>query len=325
MIWALLTALGISVLINLGLWGAYQSYFQAGAPIQEKFHSLSRTARDKIAIVRVEGMITDGDGFVRQQIKQATEDPNVLAVVLRVDSPGGTVSGSDSIYHQLLDMVEETEMPLVVSMGGLAASGGYYVAMAVGDEPDTIYAEPATWTGSIGVIIPHYNVAGLMQEWKIEEDSVKSHPLKQMGSPTRPMTEQERAIFQGLVDDFFTRFKDIIKQGRPRFAEHPEELDAVATGQVFTTNQSLANGLVDREGFLEDAIQRAVELADLDIDKVRVVQYERQLGLLDTILLGPQGRASQTDALTAALNLSAPRAYYMATWLPSVLSSPRAE
>jgi protease-4 len=325
MVWGLLTALGISVLVNLGLWGAYQSYFQTDAPIQEKFHSLSRHGRDKIAIVRVEGMITDGDGFVRQQIEQATKDPAVKAVVLRVDSPGGTVAGSDSIYHQLVQMVEDTEMPLVVSMGGLAASGGYYVSMAVGDEPNTIYAEPATWTGSIGVIIPHYNVAGLMQEWKIEEDSVKSHPLKQMGSPTRPMTEQERAIFQGLVDDFFTRFKDIIKKGRPRFAEHPEELDAVATGQVFTTNQSIANGLVDREGFLEHAIERAAELADLDVEKVRAVQYQRQLGLLDTILLGPQGNASITDSLTAAMNLSAPRAYYLSSWLPSVLSSPRAE
>ena len=124
-------------------------------------------------------------------------------------------------------------------MGGIAASGGYYVSMAVGDTPDTIFAEPTTWTGSIGVIIPHYNLADLMDDWGIKEDTIASHRLKTMGSLAKPMTEEERKIFQGLVDDSFGRFKEIIRDGRPKFRKDPAALDKLATGQVFTAEQAL--------------------------------------------------------------------------------------
>src|SRR6185369_12594700 len=129
-------------------------------------------------------------------------------------------------------------------------SGGYYVSMAVGDTENSIFAEPSTWTGSVGVVIPHYNFSGLMEKFQVEEDSIKSHRLKMMGSPFRPMTEEERGIFQGLVDESFTQFKEIVKAGRPKFRSNEAALTAVATGQVFTTKQALANGLVDKEGFI---------------------------------------------------------------------------
>ncbi len=133
------------------------------------------------------------------------------AIVVRVNSPGGTITGSDYMLHHLRKLAEDTHIPIVVSMGGLAASGGYYVSMCVGDTPETIFAEPTTWTGSIGVIIPHYNVADLMKKWGIQEDAVASHHLKTMGSIARKMTEEERKIFQQLVDEGFTQFKDVIK------------------------------------------------------------------------------------------------------------------
>ena len=143
------------------------------------------------------GGIPDADSFVKRQIDHVMKDENVKAVVLRVDSPGGSVSGSDYIYHHLRVMLGERKIPLVVSMGGMAASGGYYVAMAVGHEPDTIFAEPTTFTGSIGVLIPHYDLAGLMDKIGAKEDSVLSAPLKGMGSLSRPLTGKERKIFQG--------------------------------------------------------------------------------------------------------------------------------
>lgn len=291
--------------------------------LHEQHHSLQRHAKDKVAVITLEGTILDGDGFVKKQIDHVRDDESVKAVVLRINSPGGTVSGSDYLYHHLKKLCDDRQLPLVVSMGGIAASGGYYVAMAVGDTPRTIFAEPTTWTGSIGVIIPHYNLAGLMEKWQIEEDSIKSHRLKQMGSPTRLMTEEERQIFQALVDEGFGRFKEIVKSGRPMFRSDDAALDKVATGQVFTTRQALAGGLVDQEGFVEDAIDRAIELAGLDKSQTSVVKYKHFGGIFD-LMLGARSQAraaSPVGELAALLDLASPRAYYLCTWLPPLASA----
>ena len=288
--------------------------------LHEHHHSLSKTATDKVAIITLEGTILDGDGFVKKQIDHVRDDKSVKAVVLRVNSPGGTVSGSDFLYHHLKKLVADRELPLVVSMGGIAASGGYYVSMAVGDKhEDVVFAEPTTWTGSIGVIIPHYDLSKAMDKLDISEDSIKSHRLKQMGSFTRPMTDEEREIFQGLVNDSFTRFKEIVKAGRPRFAQDEVALDKVATGQVFTTHQALANGLVDKEGFIEDAIDRAIQLAHLDKEQVQAVKYKHLGGIFDLLDMRAKSQGPQNE-LAALLELASPRAYYLCTWLPVAMS-----
>ncbi|HVC98271.1 MAG TPA: signal peptide peptidase SppA [Pirellulales bacterium] len=319
--------LGLVALVFLGLFrlgGVLGSSADDG--LHEQYHSLARAGTHKVAIITVEGTILGGDGFVKHQIDRVRSDQSVKAIVLRVNSPGGTVTGSDYLYHHLDKLVRERNLPLVVSMGGIAASGGYYVAMAAGDGQDVIFAEPTTWTGSIGVVIPHYNVAGLMEHFQVEEDSIKSHPLKQMGSPTRRLTEEERRIFQELVDDSFHRFKEIVKAGRPYFREHEDELDKAATGQVFTTRQALENHLIDREGFIEDALDRALVLASLDKETTQVVKYKHFGGLLDTLLgvqlLGGHARNDRTD-LEMLLELTSPRAYYLCTWLPAIETSLR--
>jgi len=287
--------------------------------VQERFHSLQENGRSKVAVISVTGAILEGEGFVKHQIDRAMEDRSVKAVVLRVNSPGGTITGSDYIYHHLRELAREKEIPIVVSMGGLAASGGYYVSMAAGDTPDAIFAEPSTWTGSIGVIIPHYNFSGLLEEWGVEEDSVASRPLKKMGSFARPMTDEERQIFRELVDEGFTQFKDIVKAGRPRFRKDPKALDKLATGQIYTAQQALNNGLIDKIGFIEEAIDRAIELAKLDKDDVKVVEYKRMPTLTD-VLLGANVRSQQFD-LATMLEMTAPRAYYLCTWLPPLATS----
>ncbi len=315
----LLLALGGSVLLNLFLASSGFS-FDSERRVREKFFSHERLAKDKVAILSIKGVIVGSDdSFVKRQIDQATKDPAVKAVVLRVDSPGGTVSGSDYYYHHLRQLADEREIPLVVSMGSVAASGGYYVAMAAGSTPDSIFAEPTTWTGSIGVIIPHYNVGELMGKLGIQEDPVASGPLKNMGSFARPMNDAEREIFRALVEDGFTRFKGVIKQGRPKFHDHPEALDKLATGQVFSADQAKQSGLVDRIGYLEEAVERAIELAGLSPDNVRVVKYEPELGLFDA-LLGMEARRPALD-LSALVELSSPRAYYLSTRLPILMSS----
>lgn len=314
----LVMALGISIVLNLVLLSTFSgSFIHADSDLREKYHSLDRGARDKIAVIKVSGAIMDGEGFVDKQIKAVKNDDHVKAVVLRVDSPGGRVTACDYIYHRLNEMLAERDIPLVVSMGGLAASGGYYVSMAVGDTPDSIFAEPSTWSGSIGVIIPHYDLSGLLAEYDVEDDSIASHPLKEIGSPLKKMTDEERAILQGLVDNSFARFKEIVLAGRPKFRDQPEILDTVATGQVFATSQALEYGLVDKEGFLDDAILRAVELAGLDADKVGVVTYQRQMGLLDEVLFGSMAKAQQRNIVSDVsriLDLSVPRAYYLFAW-----------
>ena len=287
--------------------------------VEEKYVALNRYGAKKVAIVSIEGVIAGSDGFVKQQIDRARkdiEDGNLKAIVVRVNSPGGSISGSDYIFHYLRKLAEDTHVPVVVSMGGVAASGGYYVSMCVGEKTETIFAEPTTWTGSIGVIIPHFNVVDLMQKWGIEEDQIASHRLKGMGSIARKMTEEERKIFQALVDEGFTQFKDVIKQGRPLFMQDPAALDKLATGQIYTAEQALRSGLIDKIGFVEDAVDRAIQLAGLKKEDVKVVKYKAEPRITD-IFFGQTRAASPLD-LAALFESTTPRAYYLCTWLPAL-------
>ena len=228
----------------------------------------------KIAIITIDGAILRSEGHVKHQIDRVRDDENVKAVVLRINSPGGTVTASDYLYHHLVELRKEKNIPIVVSMGGICASGGYYIAMAVGDGEKLIYAEPTTWTGSIGVIIPHYNFSGLMKEYGIEDDSIASHPLKETGSATKDMSPEQRAVLEELVQVSFEGFKDIVKKGRPNLDDETKDedgltdLDKVATGQVFTARQAKGRGLVDEIGFIEKAIDRAIELSGLSVGEI---------------------------------------------------------
>ena len=317
----LLMGLGGSAILNLVLLSEGGMALAPDDQVREELFSEYQfeTGSHKIAIISLEGTILSGEGPTRRQIERAAQDDDVKAVVLRVNSPGGTITGSDYLYHHLNELREKYEKPIVVSMGGIAASGGYYVAMAVGQTPDAIFAEPTTWTGSIGVIIPHYNASELLSEWGIQEDSIASHRLKNMGSLARKMTDEEREIFQTLVDQGFERFKDIIKAGRPHFQEDPDALDELATGQVYTAEQAKANRLVDKIGFVEDAIDRAIALAGVDPEDVKVVRYRPQITLAG--LLFGSGPRRQGFGLAELLDISAPRAYYLCTRMPPLLQS----
>jgi len=312
---------GFAVLSAIGSAGAFSQYFQRDSQVVEKWHSLSKSAADKVAIVSITGAILGGDGFVKAQLDQIEDDETVKAVVLRVDSPGGTVSGSDEIHHRLAKLASKRDLPVVVSMGGIAASGGYYVAMANGGADDVIFAEPATLTGSIGVIIPHFDVSRMLRSFEIRDDSIASGPLKEMLSPTKERTpelaERERKLLQELVDDMFRRFKEIVKAGRPKLDE--AAVDQVATGQVFTASQAKDAGLVDRIGFLEDAVERAVELAGLTAETARAVKYGKPKGLLDEVLGGASSQ-SRVD-LGAIAELTTPRGWYLCTWMPALIRS----
>jgi protease-4 len=316
------TAFAIAAFFALAQFLSFQSYFDNSHGITEKYHSGAKFASHKVAIIAVEGIIADADGYVKGQIDSVRDDEDVKAVVVRIDSPGGTVTASDYMWHHLKKLREERKIPLVVSMGGIAASGGYYVAMAVGDQPQSIYAEPTTTTGSIGVMFPHYDFSGLLQRFDVKDDSLVTHPRKELASMTKPMTEDHRALLQGYIEESFVRFKEVVQSGRPKFKQDPEALNKIATGEIFSANKARQHGLVDEIGFVEDAIARAISLAGLSADDVRVVRYQPPVTLFDIGMLAstPAGGSSARQ-FDAFLEFGTPRPYYLASTIPPLLSS----
>jgi protease-4 len=306
---------------------AFSEYFDTTGGIREKYHSGNKFGQQKIAILNISGIILDGEGYVKHQIERIQDDKSIKGIVVRVDSPGGTVTGSDYIYHHLKKLREETKLPLVVSMGSIATSGGYYVSMAVGDQKKAIYAEPTTTTGSIGVMIPHYDLSGLMEQFNVKDDSLATHPRKLMMSMTRPMTDDDRGVLERYMSESFNRFIDIVHAGRPALKDAPGKLEHagqnLATGEIFTAQQAKSFGLIDEIGFIEDAIARCSQLAGVDKDDVRVVEYERLATLADALTGSLTSSRSSESPLGQLLEGSTPRMYYLFTLLPPLVTTAR--
>jgi protease-4 len=309
---------GLCAMFVIAQLVAFAGYLDNSGGITEQHHSGELFGSDKVAIISVTGVIASGEGFVKHQIDRVREDSSVKAIVVRVNSPGGTVTGSDYLFHHLNKLREEKGIPMVVSMGSIAASGGYYVSMAVGDQENAIYAEPTTTTGSIGVIIPHYDISGLMERYDVKDDSIASHPRKQMLAMTRPIPDEHRQLLEEYVNESFERFKDIVKKGRPKFRDDEEALSQLATGEVFTATKAQEHGLVDEIGFIEEAIDRAIVLANLDAGDTRVIRYQRPTSLIELPALA---KASRESELTTLMELTTPRAYYLTTSLPPLMAS----
>jgi protease IV len=336
--------LGLALLAAIAwivvLQSQYSDYFSSATPPAERFHSGDRDATDKIAVIEIRGTImppfTDR---ILKAIGWATNDDQVKGVVLVIDSPGGLVADSHEIYHRLQKLREKK--PVYAAMRRLAASGGYYVAMGVGPQ-GLIFAEPTTWTGSIGVIIPRYEVQQLAEKVGIKADPLKTGEFKDSLSPFKPLSTADRALWEAIMHDAFGKFLDVIAENRPelRKAEvtDPEtgelrqilvsertDQDAtrnLATGQIFTADQALAAGLVDRIGFLDGAV--AALQSELALDEARVVKYEFPQGLLMDLVFGstdapPVGFSPQQ--WQALIDTAVPRAWYHFSTLPGLPSS----
>ena len=320
--WSLFFLTAISL---AGFMAQRDEYYSSSKGVIERFHSLEEYGRDKIAIIEVDGMIASGEGFVKNQIDRVREDNKVRGVVLRIDSPGGTVTGSDYILHHLKELKKEKEagskedFPIVVSMGSMAASGGYWIAMAVGDQEKAIYAEPMTITGSIGVIIPHYDLSGLLEHHKVVDDSFAAGERKQLLSMTRPIPAEHRPLIQSYVDAMHVSFKNVIMSGRPAMKADPAKLDQLATGEIFLAEDAKKLGLVDEIGFIEDAIERVLELTGLEADESRVVRYGRKSSPLSE--LAGLAKSSQASGIDSLLEGAVPRAYAIFTSAPVLAAS----
>lgn len=219
-----------------------------------------------VGVVRVEGVLMgSGQGYtgtvdtagVMEALQEAARRNDIKAVLIRIDSPGGSAVAAQEIGREL-QRLKQTGKPLVASMGDVAASGGYWIAAGC----DEIYANPATTTGSIGVIAELPNLEGLLEKLGIGTEVVKSGPYKDMGSTTRKLTPEERRLLQDMVGDVYNQFLAQVKNGRKGKME-PEEIRKIADGRVVTGRKARAIGLVDHLGNYYDALNRARELAHL--------------------------------------------------------------
>lgn len=217
---------------------------------------------DKIAMIPIEGVIDEEMAkTVNRHLKQYGEDSRVKAILLRVDSPGGGVSASQEIYTEVRRVKEEKKKKVVVSMGSVAASGGYYLACPA----DLILANPGSVTGSIGVIAEWINYRELAEWAKVKPVVFKSGEFKDTGSPTRELTERERAYFQAMIDELNGQFVQAVLEGRKGRGAAGSEIDeararALADGRVFTGESAARNGLIDAIGNYEDALKKTAEL-----------------------------------------------------------------
>ncbi len=254
-----------------------------------------------VGVIPVEGVIASGfpdsmtstsgtvySGRVINDLQQAEADSSVKAIVLRIDSPGGGVVGSDEIHQQMLVMTK----PVVVSMGEMAASGGYFISAPA----DEIMANRNTLTGSIGVISQFIHLEEFLEKNGVSVTTIVSGEFKASGSMFEEMSAEDQAIWQGIIDDAFEDFVGVVAEGRGM----PEaEVLELADGRVFTGEQALQVGLVDSLGNLPDAIARAAELGGIE-GTPRIVEYRPPPGFLET-LLGMQGHQTPGEALLRQL------------------------
>ena len=239
------------------------------------------SAVEKILLIDIDGPISNRPkktlvGFrsdtgmvdrIREILKKAEKDKNIKGILLRVNSPGGTVTSSDIIYHEIKSFKERFKVKVYVSVIDVAASGGYYVALA----GDRIMVHPTSLVGSIGVLALKLNLESLMDKVGVEWEVVKSSKKKDFMSPFRPLTKEERLLFQETIDRYYDRFVDLVVLNRDGL--DVKEVRALADGRVYNARQALNNHLVDSIGYLKDLVELAKK--ELDQPDLKVVTYSR--------------------------------------------------
>ncbi|TKB77242.1 MAG: signal peptide peptidase SppA [Nitrospira sp.] len=254
--WLFAVGLGVLILINL------------------LFPDLDLSTEDRIALIRVEGVILDSQTTIGE-LKRFSENPSIKAIVIRIDSPGGGVVPSQEIYNAVKRVRSKHNKAVIASMGSVAASGGYYIAAAT----DRIVANPGTLTGSIGVIMETANVEGLLQKIGVEGVVIKSGKYKDVGSPLRKMSADERGLLQGVMDDVHKQFIEAVAEGR---SLELRAAQALADGRIFTGRQAKEAKLVDELGDLEDAIQLAAEVVGIE-GEPKVIEPRRRFSLREVL------------------------------------------
>ncbi|MEW5721797.1 MAG: signal peptide peptidase SppA [Thermodesulfobacteriota bacterium] len=250
------------------------------APFVEK--TITGQGRDKVLLLSIDGMIMEGRSRpglfpwsqgedlisrVAEELDAAEKDPDVKALLVKINSPGGTVAASDLLHHRISRFKERKKAKVAACLMGIATSGGYFVAAAA----DRITALPSTVTGSIGVVTVRFDLSGLMDRYGVRSEVIKSGRLKDMWSPFRPAGEEERRVMQAMIDEMFRRFLEVVRMARPDMT--PAQLEKVSTAEILTASQALALGLVDRIAYPEEAFEEVKKLAGLE--EARLIVYHR--------------------------------------------------
>lgn len=279
------TIFGLSLTLNIYLIVA-SGVFGGHGPDVEKTTLIEGDAKNVVAVIALQGEISAATAIEFEAIlKTVSADADVKAVLLRIDSPGGGVTASDQIYADVQRLKKENHIPVVVSMGALATSGGYYISCAA----DKIVAQRTTWTGNIGVLLPRINLAKLGEKYGIEDATLKSTgaDFKDAGSMFKHDTPEQTAYWQNLADQAFGVFKQVVCDGRGLDAA---TVDRIANGKVYSGEEAAKLKLVDVVGYDQDAIDLAKSLAGLANVGAKVVSYERSHSFLES--LGGSARQS---------------------------------
>lgn len=277
--------------------------------------------KEKILVIDVEGMISSlaGQGALAREgdvlsrvyfrLERAAADPLVKGIILRLETPGGEVTASDILYHEVLRFKERTRLPVVGLMMSVAASGGYYLAAAC----DAVLAHPSTLTGSIGVISIFPSVETLFDKIGVKMTVIKSGGMKDSGSPFRTMTDEEKRSFQAIIDEYYEDFLSAVVKGR-KGKLGAEELRPLADGRVYTAKQALKLKLIDEIGYFDEARKKVLSLAALREAKVVAYTYYPKsktniyaASMADPLVLNKKGLEGWLPQLKAGF-------YYL--WLP---------
>jgi|SoiMethySBSTD1v2_1073268.scaffolds.fasta_scaffold22628_2 protease-4 len=279
-------------------------------------------SEEKIAIIDVDGMISGEEGDspllpqentlseTKARLNFARRDPDVRAVVLRISSPGGEVTACDVLHHEVQRFKQERKIPVVASIGDQGTSGGYYLAVAA----DKIYANPTAIVGSIGVLLQHMDLSGLLGKIGVAFHPLKSSEKKDISSPFRPMSAEEEQILQRLVDDMYNRFIDVVDDGRPGL--NREQVKGLADGRVVSGIEAEKLGLIDRAAYLSDVLDDVRKEAG--IAQPTIVRYTRSPKsganiFTESSTRGPLASQELSLSLRASFD-GAPRLYYL--WRP---------
>lgn len=297
----------------------------AARPQALEEHVVEGEGKAKILVVDVSHVISDEErggtlgigkeesvvARVTEELRQAGDDDRVQAVVLRINSPGGTVTASDTLYHVIRDFAAKKPVPVVAQLMDLGTSGAYYAALAT----DEIVAQPTTVTGSIGVVMVSVNLEGLLNKIGVKNQTLKAGTFKDIGSPLRPMTQEERQILQSVLDDMRGRFVQLVRERRPQ--ANAEMFANVTDGRIITAGQALQAGLIDRIGYLDDAITVAKQRAGLT--EARVVLYRRGNEFSENIYSKAGAAPAQVNLINFDLSALAGRGpAFMYLWQPQL-------
>lgn len=315
----------VSSIVNMAssfIFSDFSKAFEEGLAVNESFIEEvveSGNTSKKIAVLEVDGVIQDTgeavslfatDGYLHREfmkkLNHVKDDNSVKAIVLRVNSPGGGTNESAEIHHKLVEIKEETDKPIYVSMGSMAASGGYYISAPA----DKIFASPETLTGSLGVIMQGVNIGELAEKYGIDFMTIKSGPYKDIMSQYREMTAEEKDILQSMLENSYNEFVRVIAEGR-KMSEN--EVRKIADGRIYDGRQAKEVGLIDEFGYQEDVIEQLKQ--DEGLSGAEVVRYTSNSGFGSLFNVAAQKIGGKQAEMTGIMKLlsqpNAPRLMYL--------------